>query len=104
MKLVKNLKSLDQYVTARQDNKVYFKGELCFFKTGDSLLFLNELEKKRMIYDATLTNISAEIQQIKFDLDEQMKRIRQEILAIECNPTSLNQLSGKIIMISHLLK
>lgn len=67
------------------------------------ILFLNELEKKRMIYDATLTNISAEIQQIKFDLDEQMKRIRQEILAIECNPTSLNQLSGKIIMISHLI-
>lgn len=65
--------------------------------------FLNELEKKRMIYDATLTNISAEIQQIKFDLDEQMKRIRQEILAIECNKTSLNQLSGKIIMISHLI-
>lgn len=65
--------------------------------------FLNELEKKRIIYDATLTNISAEIQQIKFDLDEQMKRIRQEILAIECNKTSLNQLSGKIIMISHLI-
>ena len=65
--------------------------------------FLNELEKKRIIYDATLTNISAEIQQIKFDLDEQMKRIRQEILAIECNRTSLNQLSGKIIMISHLI-
>lgn len=67
------------------------------------ILFLNELKKKRIIYDATLTNISAEIQQIKFDLDEQMKRIRREILAIECNPTSLNQLSGKLIMISHLI-
>jgi hypothetical protein len=32
-----------------------------------------------------------------------MKRIRQEILSIECNKTELNQLSGKIIMISHLI-
>ncbi len=65
--------------------------------------FLNELEKKRIIYDATLTNISPEIQKIKFDLDDQMKRIRQEILSIECNNPSLNQLSGKIIMISNLI-
>jgi hypothetical protein len=65
--------------------------------------FLNNLEKKRIVFDSTLTNISPEIQQIKFDLDEQMKRIRQEILSIECNKTELNQLSGKIIMISHLI-
>lgn len=66
--------------------------------------FLTEVEKKRMVFDSTLTNISPEIQQIKFDLDEKMKRIRQEILAIECNKIELNQLSGKIIMITNLVE
>lgn len=65
--------------------------------------FLNEIEKKRMVFDSTLTNISPEIQQIKFGLDEKMKRIRQEILAIETSKIELNQLSGKIIMITDLI-
>lgn len=66
--------------------------------------FLGEIEKKRMVFDSTLTNISPEIQQIKFNLDEKMKRIRQEILAIEVDgKIELNQLSGKIIMITNLV-
>ena len=100
--------SSDQFIELNeQANALYLdlisKGVKDIQLDAKIIAFLNELEKKRIIYDATLTNISPEIQQIKFDLDEQMKKIRQEILAIECNKTSLNQLSGKIIMISHLI-
>lgn len=103
-----SITSSDQFIELNEKaNALYLdlisKGVKDIQLDAKIISFLNELEKKRIIYDATLTNISAEIQQIKFDLDEQMKRIRQEILAIECNKTSLNQLSGKIIMISHLI-
>lgn len=43
MKLVKNLKSLDEHVTAKQNNKIYFNDELYFFKLGDEDALLNEL-------------------------------------------------------------
>lgn len=65
MKLVKNLKSLDEYVTARQDNKVYFKGELCFFKTGDSLLLLNELVAEELAKDFKIPCAHYEIGTLK---------------------------------------
>ncbi len=61
MKLVKNLKSLDEYITAKGDNKVYYQGKLCYFKTGETNMLLNELVAEYLAKDFNIASAHYEI-------------------------------------------